>query len=767
MMKIFQHFSTLLFCFCLIGSSGLFAQSFTSQFGSGNIIIPNQGPIKQIKQIKDTNNAAETAVTTYNNRGDFHTACGSPLTLEDFDGSGTPPFGVHGGGAPSNNANGNGLFPNGELQPGMELDFIGSRIGCPIECPLVVLGTGLLGNPSPGVAANFFIDQTVVNFPDDNVRSLGFDYINAGGPNLNISLYDVNDQLIQTYPVASPGFFGAISDYVISKVVLHDPAGGGEVLWQLEFGDCNPDPCANDTEKPTISCASNFSQDTDTGVCDASVTIANPTYSDNCGIDKVEFRYREVDGSNNPIGPWSSWMDESNNTQTFDEGRWKIRWRATDTSNNKKGCNHFLDLEDNESPNPLCMNATVSLSGGSGSISVYDVDAGSSDNCGIFDMWVSETSFDCTDLGSFSVTLTVEDYAGNIESCTADVTVNSGSVLTANDVSNNEGTGTGFTFNFVQINRTGDNTCLLTANWNTSDGTATLADNDYVNGSGIHFWPPNNSTNRYSITRTVKDSNVESDESYNVELSASAVVTNAEVTAVNDDGAPLIGNDGNQHINANYESKSIEICDGKDNDGNGLIDEGLDAEIYRGHITLRNQTEVNNFPPCVAALDGNLHIEGLDITDLSPLSNLQVIGGTLTIQNTGLKTLNELEMLNTVALDIEISNNPKMTYLNDFAENVSTFGEIHIQLESEGTMSKYGINIFPNPASEVVNIQFDNLEETTTLVIYNTLGKIVLQREILEGSSNFTLATTNLARGIYLISTQVNGQELTEKLILK
>ena len=45
------------------------------------------------------------------------------------------------------------------------------------------------------------------------------------------------------------------------------------------------------------------------------------------------------------------------------------------------------------------------------------------DNCGIADISVSQSEFDCMDLGINIITLTVTDFSGNIDSCTSTVTV--------------------------------------------------------------------------------------------------------------------------------------------------------------------------------------------------------------------------------------------------------------------------------------------------------------------------------------------------------
>ncbi len=56
-------------------------------------------------------------------------------------------------------------------------------------------------------------------------------------------------------------------------------------------------------------------------------------------------------------------------------------------------------------------------------ITAADIDGGSYDNCGIASIVADITTFDCTDLGTNNVILTVTDNAGNTDACTAVVTV--------------------------------------------------------------------------------------------------------------------------------------------------------------------------------------------------------------------------------------------------------------------------------------------------------------------------------------------------------
>ncbi|MEZ4932501.1 MAG: T9SS type A sorting domain-containing protein [Saprospiraceae bacterium] len=97
-----------------------------------------------------------------------------------------------------------------------------------------------------------------------------------------------------------------------------------------------------------------------------------------------------------------------------------------------KGCESTLDViietdltSDTEFP-VVVVNEdfTVQLdANGMATISVADIDNGSSDNCGIVSMELDFTSFDCNQVGDNEVTLTITDVGGNVSSATANVIV--------------------------------------------------------------------------------------------------------------------------------------------------------------------------------------------------------------------------------------------------------------------------------------------------------------------------------------------------------
>ncbi|MEZ4686824.1 MAG: HYR domain-containing protein [Bacteroidia bacterium] len=99
-------------------------------------------------------------------------------------------------------------------------------------------------------------------------------------------------------------------------------------------------------------------------------------------------------------------------------------------------------------------------SAGLATVTAAQVDNGSSDACGIASMSLSQTSFNCSDLGANTVTLTVTDVNGNSSTCTATVTVEDNIAPT---------------FTFCPSNQTltanAAANCTAVATWNTPTAT--------------------------------------------------------------------------------------------------------------------------------------------------------------------------------------------------------------------------------------------------------------------------------------------------------
>ena len=97
---------------------------------------------------------------------------------------------------------------------------------------------------------------------------------------------------------------------------------------------------------------------------------------------------------------------------------------VTDINGNSATCNATVTVQDNIAPIAQCLNLTVQLDAtGNATIADIDLNNGSSDVCGISTYLASQTTFNCSHVGTNSVTLTVTDVNGNSSTCTSTVTV--------------------------------------------------------------------------------------------------------------------------------------------------------------------------------------------------------------------------------------------------------------------------------------------------------------------------------------------------------
>jgi hypothetical protein len=81
------------------------------------------------------------------------------------------------------------------------------------------------------------------------------------------------------------------------------------------------------------------------------------------------------------------------------------------------------------------------------------------------------------------------------------------------------------------------------------------------------------------------------------------------------------------------------------------------------------------------------------------------------------------------------------------------------------------INIYPNPATEAINIDL-NLERTQNVLIsiFDFLGQQVFANDygtMNNGKQILKINTGNLNSGIYFVSVQVGGNKITRKIVVE
>ncbi|AEV33046.1 HYR domain-containing protein [Owenweeksia hongkongensis DSM 17368] len=128
-------------------------------------------------------------------------------------------------------------------------------------------------------------------------------------------------------------------------------------------------------------------------------------------------------GSSDNCGVHFSSLDITNFDCT-DLGANTVTLTVLDNNGNSKTAKATVSVEDNTDPTVITQDISVYLdANGAASITVSDVNNGSFDNCAIQNLSLDKTTFDCSDLGVNTVTLTGVDGSLNSASVSATVTV--------------------------------------------------------------------------------------------------------------------------------------------------------------------------------------------------------------------------------------------------------------------------------------------------------------------------------------------------------
>ncbi|TPV33434.1 HYR domain-containing protein [Paucihalobacter ruber] len=330
------------------------------------------------------------------------------------------------------------------------------------------------------------------------------------------------------------------------------PVGITEVVYTATDAAGNHSTCkfnvtVNDTQAPVITCPTDISTTVDFGVTSKVITYELPTAIDNCGIPTIELISGLASGALFPLG-----------TTT-------VTYRATDAANNTADCSFTVTVtESDDIENPVISDCPTDIT-----------IANDPDVCSAAVTWTAPTATDNSGsvtltsnfepghifpVGITEVVYTAKDAAGNQSTCKFNVTVNDTQVpviTCPTDIST--------TVDFGVTSK------VITYELPTAIDNCGIPTLELVSGpaSGAVF-PLGTTTVTYRATDAANNT---ADCSFTVTVTEDNNQNPGDIDADGDGFTPNQG-DCDDSDDTVYPG-APELCDGKDNDCNGLIDDGI------------------------------------------------------------------------------------------------------------------------------------------------------------------------------------------------
>lgn len=105
--------------------------------------------------------------------------------------------------------------------------------------------------------------------------------------------------------------------------------------------------------------------------------------------------------------------------------------------------------------------------------------------------------------------------------------------------------------------------------------------------------------------------------------------------------------------------------------------------------------------------------------------------------------------------------------VTSITETVSTYTVAATAL-NESNINEVKVNVFPNPASDLIAIQIKDLVRENCLVeLYDVTGKLVDKTILYQGSTIVYFDTNKLYSGIYFVKMKIGNQEINRKIVIE
>ena len=639
-----------------------------------------------------------------------------------------------------------------------------------------------------GGFANFKIaGQTIGNaqlFHDE--RSFSIDYV-GNIPNYNIS---GNNQL-EMYFLGYPGWVGNFKGGTMT-IYYDNGSSANNITIQLDVNgsasinvsDIDPgitDNCGIESKTLDISNfdCSNIGENNinltvedvngNTNVFPAIVTVednVNPIVNTQNVTVQLDASGNGIttaelvnNGSTDACGIQSLALDTTSFT-CANVGENTVTLTITDNNGNISTQTAIVTVEDNVNPIVVTQDIPVELdANGNATITTSMIDNGSTDACGIASYSLDIETFDCSNTGANTVTLTVTDNNGNSASSIATVTVsdiiaptvitqnyaidlaNGVANITANDIDGGTFDNCAFTLSIDRADFScddiGDHTITLTAtdaSGNTHSDTATVS---------ILGDVPSISINDFNAVNTQKVNTIFLGFADTVNLTTIATGGSSFTYEWTTSSGELVSNEANPSIspevsttynvtvtnsNGCTASTSLYVCviDARAFDKKGR---------YKGKVVVCHHTNGKK---------GTKHVQ-IEISSSAVASHLQ--------HGLGTDHADTLGACNAVCVD-----------------NTNAKGSSKKIAAATTTSIEDNLLIYPNPSNGIFDIRLTAVDLQTDVFLFDTTGKLIERKSIPKENSSeniITIGNNNLANGFYILKIITKNETITKKLIIE
>ena len=446
-----------------------------------------------------------------------------------------------------------------------------------------------------------------------------------------------------------------------------------------------------------------------------------------------------------------------------DIGSNTVTLTVSDGGGQSTTCTATVTVQDMIAPTVICQDITVALdASGNASITPSDIDNGSSDFCGIATTALDITSFDCTDVGDNTVTLTVTDVNGNSSQCTAVVTVTDTSaptvvcqditialdatglaVITASDIDNGSSDLCGIDTLSLDVDTfdcdaVGVNTVTLTVidnNGNSAACTATVTVED-------------------NIALSVNGPGDLSEETTASDTACQTIVTYDPVT-----GSDNCGEDQIVVVQTAGLGSGAAFPVGTTTETYELTDANGEITSYSFDIVVTDGTNpvIANCPgQTIETVPAGTSFVIPDYTlQLSATDNCGATPTLTQIPAPGVELLPGSSTSISITAEDDAGNTTVCSFFLTVEETLSV-SEINLNTD---------LSVYPNPVSNTVVVEYKGEVNLTEIHLYDVTGKHILAQE--NPAALARLSMQDLAAGVYFLQISNEKATVVKRIIKK